>query len=71
MLEKVRNSMQSGFTYVLVAGLTVIFMFFFGMPSRGCSGGANVRQNMFLANVGNDDVYTTDVDGTVYGLTSA
>ena len=70
MLEKVRASMQSGATYLLVAGLTVIFMFFFGMPSRGCSGGANVRQNMFLANVGDDDVYTTDVDlifNRVYG----
>jgi parvulin-like peptidyl-prolyl isomerase len=70
MLEKVRASMQSGATYLLVAGLTVIFMFFFGMPSRGCSGGANVRQNTYLADVGDNEVYTSDVDlifNRVYG----
>lgn len=69
MLEKVRNSMQSGFTYVLVAGLTVIFMFFFGMPTQTCAGGAGQR-NALLASVSGSDIYTNDVNliyNRVYG----
>ena len=69
MLNKVRSSMQSGFTYVLVAGLTVIFMFFFGMPTQTCAGGAG-RGRALLANVSGDEVYTDDVNliyNRVYG----
>lgn len=61
MLEKVRNSLQSGFTYVLVAGLTVIFMFFFGMPTQTCEGGAG-RTRALLANVDGQQIHTEDVN---------
>lgn len=60
MLERVRRSMQSGFTYILIAGLVVIFMFFFGMPSQTCSGAAG-RQRAHLADVGGESIYTGDV----------
>jgi hypothetical protein len=69
MLEKVRNSMQSGATYVLVAGLTVIFMFFFGMPTQTCSGGAQ-QTRAHLATVAGQSVYTDDVNliyNRIYG----
>lgn len=72
MLEKLRASMQSGFTYVLVAGLTVIFMFFFGMPTNSCSGGATQR-NVYLASVSGTSLYSSDLDlifNRVYGNTN-
>ncbi len=64
MLEKVRRKMKSGATYVLVAGLTVIFMFFFGVPTQNCGGGGpgqGQRTNAHLATVGGTDLYSTDV----------
>jgi len=69
MLERVRNSMQSGATYVLIAGLVVIFMFFFGMPSQTCSGAAG-RQRAHLADVAGESIHTEDVNllyNRVYG----
>ncbi|MFB6262734.1 MAG: SurA N-terminal domain-containing protein, partial [Bradymonadaceae bacterium] len=60
MLEQVRNRMQSGYTYVLIAFLIVIFMFFFGMPTRGCGKSVGPGQ-VELATYDGETVYNTDV----------
>lgn len=64
MLEQVRRKMKSGSTYVLVAFLTVIFMFFFGVPTQDCaSGGPAGRQaNATLASVAGEAVESKDVN---------
>lgn len=65
MLEQVRRRMKSGATYVLVAGLTVIFMFFFGVPTQNCGGGGPGQgrsTNAHVASVAGSDIYSKDVN---------
>ena len=65
MLEKVRRRMKSGATYVLVAGLTVIFMFFFGVPTQNCGGAAGPgarNANAVLASVAGEEIVSKDVN---------
>jgi parvulin-like peptidyl-prolyl isomerase len=65
MLERVRQAMQSGGTYVLVAFLIVIFAFFFGMPTNSCvsPGGPNQQQrrNMQLVDIAGESLSTNDL----------
>ena len=58
MLEKIRQSSQSGGTYVLVGLLIVVFAVFFGVPGDGCSAGASRK---LVAQVEGTDLYTDDV----------
>jgi hypothetical protein len=65
MLEQVRRRMKSGATYVLVAGLTVIFMFFFGVPTQNCGGGGPGQgrgTNAHVATVAGSDIYSKDIN---------
>ncbi|QDG54368.1 hypothetical protein FIV42_27575 [Persicimonas caeni] len=69
MLEDVRRAARSGFSYILVAGLIVIFAFFFGVPADSCGGGApGARRH--VASVAGEDVHTDDLNviyNRVYG----
>ncbi len=69
MLEDVRRAAKSGFSYILVAGLIVIFAFFFGVPADSCGGGApGARRH--VASVAGNDVHTDDINviyNRVYG----
>lgn len=60
MLQQVRRSARSGLSYIMVAGLIVIFAFFFGVPTEGCMSGQTVKRH--LATVAGEDVYTDDVN---------
>jgi len=64
MLEQVRRRMKSGATYVLVAGLTVIFMFFFGVPTQDCASGgpAGRNTNAVLASIDGEEIESKDVN---------
>lgn len=59
LMEQIRNSTQSGLSYVLVAVLIVFFAVFFGVPADGCraSGG-----RVLMATVAGEDIYTEDVN---------
>ncbi|MBA2661766.1 MAG: SurA N-terminal domain-containing protein [Bradymonadaceae bacterium] len=59
MLEQLRRSTKSGFSYILVGLLIVVFAVFFGAPADGCraSGGRTL-----MANAGGTDIYTDDVN---------
>ncbi len=68
MLEAVRRSARSGLSYIMVAGLIVIFAFFFGVPADGCSSGPNAARN--VATVAGDKVSSDDINivyNRVYG----
>lgn len=62
MLEEIRRSTKSGWTYILVGLLIVVFAVFFGVPADGCGSGA---QRRLVAQVGGADIYTDDV-GVVF-----
>ncbi len=69
MLEQLRRSTQSGYSYFLVAAVIIIFAFFFAMPRSSCSAN-NRNSNHFLASVAGDDVYSGNVNviyNQVYG----
>lgn len=59
LLESIRNSTQSGLSYIMVGVLIVFFAVFFGVPADGCraSGGRTL-----MASVAGDDIYTEDVN---------
>lgn len=58
MLEQIRRSTKSGWTYLLVGLLIVIFAVFFGVPGDACGSGT---RRALVAQVGSSDVYTDDV----------
>lgn len=59
LMEQIRNSTQSGLSYILVGVLIVFFAVFFGVPADGCrsSGG-----RVLMANVAGEDIFTEDVN---------
>lgn len=68
MLQDIRNSTKSGWTYLLVGMLIVVFAVFFGVPGDACGGSGASRA--LVATVGSTDVYTDDVNiifNRVYG----
>lgn len=67
MLESVRRSARSGYSYVLVAALILVFAVSFGVQRQGCEGGQARRQ---LASVAGDRVLSDDLNviyNQVYG----
>lgn len=60
MLEDVRRSARSGLSYIMVAGLIVIFAFFFGVPADGCSSAPGARKH--VATVAGEKVHTDDLN---------
>jgi hypothetical protein len=66
MLEEVRRAAQSGLSYIMIAGLIVIFAFFFGVPAGSCgtdSGSASAPgSRRHVASVAGDDVHTNDLN---------
>lgn len=58
MLQKMRQSAKSGFSYILVGVLIVIFAVSFGAPTDGCnSGNANAKIATVAGNkIGNDEL---------------
>lgn len=67
MLSDIRNASKSGWTYILVGVLIVVFAVFFGAPIDSCGGPKN---RVLLAKVGGDDLHTDDLNpifNRVYG----
>jgi parvulin-like peptidyl-prolyl isomerase len=62
MLQDIRRSSRSGWTYILVGLLIVVFAVFFGVPGDACGSGASRK---LVASVSGTDLYTDDV-GLVY-----
>ena len=62
MLENIRRSTKSGWTYLLVGLLIVVFAVFFGVPGDACGSGPT---RALVATVGDADIYTDDV-GVVF-----
>lgn len=60
MLKTVRHAAKSGFSYILVAGLIVIFAFFFGVPANSCGSSPNAAFNM--ASVDGNNVNSQDIN---------
>ncbi|MFW5966388.1 MAG: SurA N-terminal domain-containing protein, partial [Persicimonas sp.] len=60
MLEEVRRAARSGFSYILIAALIVIFAVFFGVPADSCNPGQTTR--FHVANIDGESVYTDDVN---------
>ncbi len=59
MLQNIRESTKSGWTYLIVAILIVVFAVFYGLP--GDSFG-QMKKRAVVAEVGGLDIYNTDVD---------
>lgn len=59
MLSDIRNASQSGWTYILVGVLIVVFAVFFGAPLDSCGGSTN---RVLLAKVGSHTVHTDDLN---------
>jgi hypothetical protein len=62
MLQDIRRSSRSGWTYILVGLLIVVFAVFFGVPGDACGSGTT---RMLVASVAGNDLYTDDV-GLIY-----
>lgn len=60
MLKTVRHAAKSGFSYILVAGLIVIFAFFFGVPANSCGSSPNAAFSM--ATVDGKNVDSNDIN---------
>ena len=59
LMEQIRNSTQSGLSYILVGVLIVFFAVFFGVPADGCTAGGG---RILMASVHGDDIHTEDVN---------
>src|SRR5690554_3398085 len=59
LMEQIRNSTQSGLSYILVGVLIVFFAVFFGVPADGCSASGG---RALMASVNGNDIYTEDVN---------
>lgn len=59
MLSDIRRSTKSGWTYILVALLIVIFAVFFGVPGDACGSGAS---RTVVATVAGTDIYNDDIN---------
>ncbi|MFU8806285.1 MAG: SurA N-terminal domain-containing protein, partial [Bradymonadaceae bacterium] len=59
MLDQMRRSTRSGFSYILVGLLIVVFAVFFGAPPEGCrqTGG-----RVLMATVAGNQIHTDDVN---------
>ncbi len=67
MLSDIRNASKSGWTYILVGVLIVVFAVFFGAPIDSCGGPKN---RVLLAKVAGEQVHTDDLNpifNRVYG----
>lgn len=60
MLKSVRHATKSGLSYVMVAGLIVVFAFFFGVPADSC--GSNPNSSVHMATVAGKSVATKDLN---------
>lgn len=60
MLKSVRHAAKSGFSYILVAGLIVIFAFFFGVPANSCGSTPNSAYSM--ASIDGKNVTSHDIN---------
>jgi len=68
MLSDIRRSTKSGWTYILVGILIVVFAVFFGVPGDACGSGQSARK--LVATAAGTDIYTDDVNviyNRVYG----
>lgn len=62
MLKKVRDYARSGIgSYALVAFLTVVFIFFFGVPTQWCGERGGPRSPDKLAKIDGRTIYTSDL----------
>lgn len=59
MLQDIRAASRSGWTYIMVGVLIVVFAVFFGAPLDSCGGAKN---RLLVAKVGGTDLYTDDVN---------
>lgn len=59
MLQNIRQSTRSGWTYLLVGLLIVVFAVFFGVPGDACGGSGNTRR--IVAKVDGTSIYSDDV----------
>lgn len=59
MLQDIRAASRSGWTYIMVGVLIVVFAVFFGAPLDSCGGSKN---RLLVAKVGGTDLYTDDVN---------
>jgi peptidyl-prolyl cis-trans isomerase D len=60
MLKSVRHAAKSGFSYILVAGLIVIFAFFFGIPANSCGSSPNAA--FVMASIDGETVDSKDIN---------
>lgn len=60
MLSDIRRSTKSGWTYILVGMLIVVFAVFFGVPGDACGSGGSSRK--LVATVADTDIYTDDIN---------
>src|SRR5690554_3468560 len=59
MLDQMRRSTKSGFSYILVGLLIVVFAVFFGAPADGCRPSGS---RALMASVDGNDIFTEDVN---------
>ncbi|RAL23500.1 hypothetical protein DL240_04895 [Lujinxingia litoralis] len=59
MLDQMRRATKSGFSYILVGLLIVVFAVFFGVPTDGCRPSGS---RAHLATVGGEEIFTEDVN---------
>ncbi len=59
MLSEMRRSTKSGWTYILVAVLIVVFAVFFGVPGDACGSGA---RRSIVATAAGTDIYNDDIN---------
>lgn len=59
MLQDIRSASRSGWTYIMVGVLIVVFAVFFGAPLDGCG---SATQRALVAKVGGEDLHTDDVN---------
>ena len=59
MLDQMRRSTKSGFSYILVGLLIVVFAVFFGAPADGCRPSGS---RALMASVDGTDIFTEDVN---------
>lgn len=63
MLKSVRHAAKGGLSYILVAGLIVIFAFFFGVPADSC--GSSPNSPVRMASIAGQTVTNKDI-GIIY-----
>jgi peptidyl-prolyl cis-trans isomerase D len=59
MLDQMRRSAKSGFSYILVGLLIVVFAVFFGAPPEGCR---STGGRVLMATVAGNQIHTDDVN---------